>query len=411
MAQDRQSYFLPDQRYIGQQAPVAPAPAGTVPQLALPSIGGPQDEYANVEGVTDEFYNTVSQLRSYAHDMQKKYGIDVTAPDYTQPGGGQPFRTFQELSAKAMMTSGDLRERMDQNKLLDAAEIQGQARRVDGANEMALGTPISDRMYHVGISPDIAEIALRLRENVHTASDAEKLNDVLYQPKLEELTKKIQDAEDKGDFAEVGRLSMDLSALRKAVPQTHAAYFSADARPPAKTKNYEAEAFKEIANTALGRWSVGQYKEDVDNDGNIILINRAKEGQRYGFEPRESGTGSKKREVQVPRIIDFWEKKPSGEVWVHFKPSKEDGAKFQPSPERVDDQNPGTVVANFFQSNSHLGNYGTALGQARDLGWTDASGYANPATIPFETDSDVTDINTKSALVSQGVNNYLTTLR
>src|SRR6185503_4089508 len=223
---------------------------------------------------------------------------DVTKPDFSQPGGGQPFKTFQELSAKSVMTANDLKERMRQNQMIDESVLSGKAREVEGSRNAPLGTSIQDRAFSLSLDPDVEEIATRLRENVYTPTDAANLNKVLYQPKVKELQNAIKTAEDAGDFAEVGRLNMNLSALRKAVPQTHAAYFAADAakeRDAAKKKNYEAEALKEISNIALGRWSPGQYQEETDSDGNIILINRTKEGQNYGVVPFESGKGSKKQ--------------------------------------------------------------------------------------------------------------------
>ncbi len=407
---ERLVYTAPTNRYIGQPAPAAQSEAGAAPQLALPGISGAQDQYANVQGTTDEFYNTVGQIKQYASDMWKTYGIDVTRPDLSQPGGGQPFKTFQELSAKSIMTSNDLKERMKQNQMIDASVLSGTAREVEGSREAPLGTPLQERAFALNLDPDIKEIATRLRENVYSPTDAANLNKVLYQPKVKELESQIKAAEKAGDFAEVGRLNMNLSALRAAVPQTHAAYFSQDAakdRDAAKKKNYEAEALKEISNIALGRWSPGQYEEETDANGNVILINRTKEGQGYGSILHETGSGLKKQTKTIERKIDHFEKKANGEVWVHFKPAKEDGAKIEFKPERTDNQNPGGVVSTFFDSNKGLGNYSTALGQARDMGWTDASGYISPTSLPFEAIADAGSLKEKNKIVAATVNTVL----
>lgn len=411
---ERLVYQAPANRYIGQPTPTTPPEMGAVPQLSLPGVGGPQDQYANVQGTTDEFYNTVGQLKSYASDMWKTYGIDVTKPDFSQPGGGQPFRTFQELSAKSVMTATDLKERMKQNQMIDQAALEGKAREVEGSRGAPLGTPIQDRAFALNLDPDITEIATRLRENVYSPTDAANLNRVLYQPKVKELEAAIKTAEDAGDFAEVGRLNMNLSALRKSVPQTHSSYFDADAakdRDAGKKKNYEAEALKEISNIALGRWSEGQFQEDVDDDGNVILINRTKEGQNYGFEPYESGKNSKTQVKYASRKIDHFEKKANGEVWVYFKPSQEEDAKIEPKPERIDNQNPGGIVSTFFQSNPHLGNYATALGQARDMEWTDASGYVSPTSLPHESSPDTSKLTERSEQVKTATSEAMRGLR
>lgn len=397
-----QGYTLPQNRYIEQPVAGAVVPQMGDPALSLPAL---TDNYANVQGVTDEFINTVGQLKSYAHDMAKSYGIDVTKPDYSQPGGGQPYRTFQELSAKSIMTGGDLKNKMIQNQLMDKGEIEGKWRRVEGADQM-LGD-ISQMGFNIGLDPDVDAVVKRTQTgNFYTERDAQNYNTQVVMKKRNEWQKKADNAKSETEkkYAE-----LQVAALTDAVKETYPGLLIP--REGRNKKNYEAEALKEISNTALGRWSPGQYTEDVDSDGNVILISKAKEGQRYGFETRETGTGSKKREMQVPRVIDFWEKRPNGEVWIHFKPSKEGGGKFQPEPERVDDQNPGAVAANFFQSNAHLGNYGTALGQARDLGWTDASGYIDPNSLPYEAQADTEGLSTKDQSVKRGVADYLIQLR
>lgn len=398
-----QNFRLPQNRYIGQQPGLAPAAAGAPVNIPLPNT---QDAYADVQGVNDEFVDTVGQLRSYTQDMSKRYGIDVTQPDYAQPGGGQPYRTFQELAAKATMTANDLKQRMKENAAIQAGQLSGTILPQGDYENADLGTPLSERAVSTTLLPEVQKAAQSLSLTYDTPQGAARATASFKKPLVEKLTA-LRDS----DPQNAAFYQRQIDALPDAIYEP--VQFSPSAIAGGSKKNYEAEALKEISNQALGRWSAGQFAEDVDNDGNPILISKAKEGQRYGFDTRESGSGSKKREVQIARVIDHWEKKSNDEVWIHFKPSKdEDGAKFQPAPERVDDQNPGTVVANFFQSNAHLGNYATALGQARDLGWTDASGYVNPETLPTAPPAAGTEeLSSKAEKVKAGVATYLKDLR
>src|SRR5690606_30736161 len=98
------TYALPDNRYIAPSAPVQAPEQGATPFFSIPKV---DDDLDYVEGLTDRFYNLRGKVEAYATDMWKKYGIDVTQPDYSQPdsGGGIPFKTYQKLATDLLMTA------------------------------------------------------------------------------------------------------------------------------------------------------------------------------------------------------------------------------------------------------------------------------------------------------------------
>jgi len=165
-------YALPQQRYIGQQAAGA-APAGVAPQIGLPDLN---DDYANVQGITDEFINTVGQLKSYTHDMAKKYKIDVTEPDYAQPGGGQPYRTFQELSAKAILTGKDLKKRMTDNTAIQTGYLKGEVLPRGDYENAPLDASIQERATPLNILEDVRLAAQALSRPYDTKAGADRAN-------------------------------------------------------------------------------------------------------------------------------------------------------------------------------------------------------------------------------------------
>lgn len=89
--------------------PVAP-PAEPAPAEGTPfNVPAPDDEkIANVEGLTSDYYNAYSKLKSFATNMWQDYGVDVTKPDLTQPGGGQLHQAWLNMEANLRMVSQDL---------------------------------------------------------------------------------------------------------------------------------------------------------------------------------------------------------------------------------------------------------------------------------------------------------------
>lgn len=366
-----QGYLLPQNRYIDQ--PVAAPVANQVaqPALALPAL---TDNYANVQGVTDEFINTVGQLKSYAHDMAKTYGIDVTKPDYSQPGGGQPYRTFQELSAKSIMTGNDLKARMVQNQLMDKGVIEGKWRNVENPDEVPLGADISQRGYNIGLDPDVDAVVKRTQTgNFYTERDAQNYNTQVVMKKRDEWQKKADNAKSETEkkYAE-----LQVAALTDAVKETYPGLLIP--RGGDGKKSSGAILIKEITNLAQGRWKPGDYTKIRDKNGDVIFVNKARNGQPYGDFPYTTGTGPNRQEKKVKRIIDRWVKRPDGSVWLEFRQTE----KGQDIPaERVDDTNSGSVASVFF---SNVASYGKALEDAQSEGWVDDAGFVDYDKVPSE---------------------------
>lgn len=363
-----EGYYLPQNRYINQPQAAVAAPAYAGGQLALPEL---TDEYANVQGTTDEFINTVGELKSYTHNMAKQYGIDVTQPDYALPGGGQPFRTFQELSAKALMTGNDLKTRMKENQDINRGVLAGNVIGQGDYQNAPLGTSIQDRAVSTQLLPEVRQASEALTRVYDTRSGAQRATQTFKAPLIAKLTAAMEADPQNATFYQ-----RQIDALPDATyepPQ-----YNPNAYGGGATKNNGAILIKEITNIAQGRWKPGDYTKSTDENGDPIFINKARNGQTYGDYTFTTGTGSRKQEKKVKRVIDRWVKRPDGSVWLEFKQTE----KGQDIPaERVDDTNSGSIASGFF---SNVATYGKALEDAQAEGWIDNAGFVDYERVPSE---------------------------
>lgn len=367
MTRGLDAYYLPNNRYIGQQPVATEAAPIAAGQLALPDLN---DSYANIQGTTDEFINTVGQLKSYTHALAKQ-GIDVTTPDFTQPGGGQPYRTFQELSAKAMMTGSDLKQRMKENQAINQGVLEGTVLGHGDYEDSALGTSIQDRAVSTRLLPEVQQASNALVRTYDTKAGALRATQQYKAPLVAKLTAAMQSDPQNAAFYQ-----RQIDALPDATyepPQ-----YNPNSYGGGKKNNSGAILIKEITNIAQGRWKPGDFSKTVDENGDPIYVNKARNGQTYGDYTYTSGSGSKKQEKKVKRVIDRWVKKSDGSVWLEFKQA-ENGHDIPP--ERVDETNSGSIASGFF---SNVTSYGKALEDAQEEGWVDGAGFVDYSKVADE---------------------------
>lgn len=94
-------------------------PQGKEPVTTTPfdTPAPPDAEIANVDNLTGNYYNAYSKVKDFTTTMWQDYGLDVTKPDLTQPGGGQFYQAYLNMDANLRMTAQDLkvqRKRMDE---------------------------------------------------------------------------------------------------------------------------------------------------------------------------------------------------------------------------------------------------------------------------------------------------------
>lgn len=271
------NYRIPQGRYINQQAiPVQAQPAAE-PELGLPNLN---DNYANVRGISDEFYNTVGQIKSYAHDLAKNYGIDVTKPDYSQAGGGQPFRTFQELTAKATMLGNDLKESMRRNTLDEAAIRAGtflQNPDFDPTTQMSSQVDAQQRGTSTDLLPEVKVAANALSRVYDTQSGAARATASFKQPLVQKLQQLISTDPENAAFYQ-----RQINALPDAIYEPP--IFAPRAGEEGKTQKRQAivDLYKRTTNLIKGAWDEGTFDTTLDENFKPIFKNTELSGMSLG---------------------------------------------------------------------------------------------------------------------------------
>jgi hypothetical protein len=168
-------YQIPGQ-FINPQQPAAP--------VGLPPVqsGGNyqqaaegNDLLANRGKLTEDYYNNYGALDSYSKEMARQ-GINVFQPDYTQPGGGQPFQIAQQIQASVLHAANALKGEFESQQTLAPYEAKGDIRRKQGVDPNSLMYSDAQNFYGTDEDPRIKEANLRNREATYTAADSRRVN-------------------------------------------------------------------------------------------------------------------------------------------------------------------------------------------------------------------------------------------
>lgn len=363
------NYAIP-QKFIGmpQEEEVSPELTGKVNLGDLEGL-------AYQEGLTNQYYDSYGKLKSFVEEMNNQ-GIDVTRPKYGDPSHQTLFNAYKKMEANLLRTSNDLQNELKFKQDYDQQVMSGNFTPSEQADPNALLSQqdVRDLGHTNKLLPEVIQAQRIADTQTYSDSDRNRL--------VNEVGAQIANLEQRRNQAtrqsERDYLDYNIQALRNVQPrQTNPAYFRADAKPASGSGTSKgAIALREIANTAQGNWRDSDISKETDENGDPIFVNNARKGQKFGKFTYTTGSGNKRVEKSVDRIIKRWVKKPDGSVWVDFEQT-EKGQTIPP--EQVDNQNAGTVGSMFF---SNTTSYAKALEEAENEGWVDAAGYVDYEKLP-----------------------------
>lgn len=351
------AYELPDQRYLA--TPGAP-PQAAPPNPLLPNQGD-GSPLAEVEGLTDAYYNTFGKLRSFAQSMWKDKGIDVTAPDIDQPGGGTPFKTYQLLEAQLMRTANHLSNRQKETVQMRPYEATGQVVQRDGQYETQ------------ALRPEVEDALKKIDGPFYNKAEADRAKERIVGPLLAKLEEEWASGHQDPMLAHNIQTLRGAGTTYSTYPGLYTFQPREDATDKARLKaaagaTREVGVLKRFTALKNGFWEPGSYQVRKDAaTGNPELENRSHEGETFGATVINNSAGVPQN---IKRIVDAWVRKPDKSVWVTFKPDPEAGT--TPPPVRVDNQDGADVTAVFQQGNPKFGQ-SPQMYQAVDI-----LGYSDP---------------------------------
>lgn len=257
--------FPEPQQFVGNQPAAAQPVDVSVPQYS-------DDPLAEIEGLTNNYYSDLGMVRSFAYDMAKR-GIDVFSPDYSQEGGGLPFRTMQKLQANLLHSANAFRNEQRAKEQLAPYLAQGLTRmnsNVDPSRELAYSDPRN--FYGTRLDPATIEANRRTAENLYTTQDVNALNRAVTDPNRAALQQKYTNPEE---------LAYQQSGTFPAVRQTPPSYFDRNNGAGSSVGAYVTE-FSEIAR-GLGFQPGSTY----DAQGNRVDVARPASfvGRPWGYTP------------------------------------------------------------------------------------------------------------------------------
>lgn len=358
------TYALPDNRYIAPSAALEAPEQGATPFFSIPKVG---DDLDYVEGLTDRFYNLRGKVEAYATDMWKRYGVDVTQPDYSQPdnGGGIPFKTYQKLATDLLMTANDLKTSMQMKKAEAPYRMSGAIQDVEGGVDPSV--PINrvsanERYFSTKLLPEVEAANAILKENVYTDADYKRFKEQVLDPTVAKLEAEME--REGITAAEKQKLQFNIDALKQKPKTTPYAAFQTYGRGNKST--IEIDLAKKVTNLANGKWAPGSYTPATDNKGNPILINKAMEGEQAGEHVYEDAKGNQKR---VPRVLDGLMKKADG---IYFTFKQQEGVEIPPV--KVSGKAGDEITASIIASNPKYGSVTKMYEALREMNLADETG-------------------------------------
>jgi hypothetical protein len=328
--------------FIGKsQAEIAAEQAQFQPaqgQAILPNV---LEEVAQIEGVTDAYYDTYGKLKSFVESMNKR-GIDVTVGDYSQPGGGIAHKTYKKLEADLLQTANLLKDQQRKRKMMEPLVAQDKVGAVDGFDPSK--QYLEEGSYFSKELSDRTRQALEIATKpVYTDSDFKRQTEFLDKEK-KNLEKAIGETNDPRVQAQ---LKYELQQLTQAFRQTDLPSI----RPKSGREPQEIKLLKEPIAVAMG--GSAKYQPVINEEtGRYEMRENSMSGKPFG----ETTVTEKRKVVTKERILDYFRLDQNGQVYAVFKKdpdlSDEEAEAF--ADQRVDNMSPATLAAMIGP------NYGTA---------------------------------------------------
>lgn len=316
------------------------------PSSVYGKVEDPNHPLANRGKITADYYDSYAALDSYTKKMAKDFGIDVFSPDYTQPGGGEPFQLAQKMQANIMYAANALKNEFQAEKEMRPQINRGDVFELPGADRSGYYYSNPDNFGSNRLNPDVLEANKELGDTRYTQAESNKVNAAERNPKIKAYSMLRDEALQRGDKVEAMGFQKQIDALLTSVPAVSAkAAFGDDDGGSEKQVSNMMPLFERVTNLTRGAFI--DAKPTVIG-GREYLSSNSLSGDNYGEVqiPKQDGTSAK-----IPKIIKQVLKDGEGNVYFKYNDP-------QIPIEKVSDVNPDEVFRKLVESNS--GKYGGA---------------------------------------------------
>ncbi len=344
------AYDIP-QRF-GLQQPVAQEAAAQEAEAPEPlsplQIG--DGLLAEREKLTDDYYNNYGILDAYVKDMTKK-GVDPFVPDYTQPGGGEVFKTLQRLKANFYHGANALQTQREDEKVTNQAIIENKIKLRDGVDTQGFYADDMSNFRNMQLDPQAVELNKYAITEFKDQAEVDRAIEANYKPIIDGLLQKRQQVVAAGgDPSDIDRQIQSYVKPNKVDPSTDIARISAAARTAAGKDDYNLDVLKKYYNIGSGHLPEGSYSMRTDPVHGKVFVYNGVNGANVGSWPDA-------KHVLHEKVIKDVIVTPEGKTFVSY---------VDPAIPQEQVKDPQEFAQNIMSNNAKLGDYAKAMKAAAE---------------------------------------------
>lgn len=346
-------------RQIGEQQPVA---GGQAPMQAQQG-GSPfdiplaEDGVPTIENYTRNYYDSYGRLKDFTETMWKDYGVDVTKPDFSQPGGGLLHEAFQKMDADLRIAANDLAESKTILAEQRKAELEMKAMKAPGYDPYAqIAREAPNAMIPLGLFEDVQQAIQGVSNRVYNTPGEVQRAYATLQPLIQKYEKLMTD-----DPRNAAVYQRQIDAMRQPTYSTPDIAF----RPPSGGGS-GAEGLVDLSkkvvfdNTAYG-WTPQRVQPKTVN-GKATLTMTPEQDITHGKVKVEIVDASgKKKEIDTMLTVDYYYMTPDGTVMARYKSPADDPAYDR----RVDNKLASEQMKQYLSNDAQFAKWSTATAGLR----------------------------------------------
>jgi hypothetical protein len=304
------TYSLPQRQQFAQPQPEMQQQAQQGSPFSAP-IG---EDLAYVEDLTNNYYNAYGRMKDFTETMWKDYGVDVTKPDFAQPGGGLMHQAFQKMDADLRMTANDLSQERKIREEQRKAVLEGKAVYAPGYQEeaqLARTLPQEQRIISLELFPEVEQALQGVSNRVYNTPTEREAAFATLKPmiaKYEQL--KIDDPQN------ARRYQRQIDALRKPTYSLPDVSF----RPPSGTGAPTGliESLKKPVFDNMGFWTPQRTQTKVVNGQATVTMTPEQDVNHGPIKIETYNAKGKKEELNTNLIVDYYYLN-DGQVMARYK--------------------------------------------------------------------------------------------